>query len=643
MPRPLGRKGFFVSTPLVGAVLFLTAAVLTVLMTTENDARIFTARSTDSQGTLQFMAEAMMADSYDVLLQQKLEKLTTDYLKDDYFDINTQEANWKQNMKSNLEDYYTSRLGSTLGMDIEAYAQAYAEMPGISECNVDRVGNYTSNPSADDSDMNDGTLRVRGYSFGERIHCRASDPEGEVTVDITGRYYRVNVRVPNLYEVARWIISTSKAAINLEASGINEPIAKWDSPKWAIVNKVDNRLVKPGEVQLENLANNWATLMDGWFQGRIKDVSNAHAREVGYTGVTLQEFKVAQENERNYNLSDFEIACAEGEPGIDQDSYRNCMPFRVAMTLGDKECTDKEPPKTPDNSNPNPLYNLQIGSLSLKCGSGACPRAMTSIMEEIVKPLGSVCVEYNAYVDSVYPVCKKWNAKPKSILLKGTLNDDNPDYVVANLNETIFKFKDQQPNVDTTRIRAKRLTCIGESPDRSPEGNEMDSDLYKQNVRKLLQNMDIRLGSGKDSNSARVLWVDKGSSLSQLNDENLKDVYRTIYEQGTLPIPCMTGGIRPDPKCDASENREKPRMQIEVDWGEVRSNCINRVNGLCEALCGGNALPEGTETFCKGLFPNTDANTGGKGELRCGGAPACGNTYIEITNMEFGIAGISGF
>jgi len=619
------KKGFYTATPLVGGVLFLTAAVLAVTIASENNAKIFSSRSADAQGKLQFIAEAMMADSYDVLLQVKLETLTSDFLRTDYFDINTHETDWHQSMRGNLESYYTTNLGDALGLDITAYSQAYSDMPGVDYCEREEVSDYISTPAIEDSGQNDGTIMVKSYSFGERIHCIATDPEGDVRVDISGRYYKVNVRVPNLYDIARWAISTAKGAINSGVSGIEEPVAKWESPRWVVVNKADNKLAVPGEVQIEGLIDNWKSLMTNWFPNRVKSVADAHAREQGYLGVTLNEFGVVQENEAEYSMADFEVSCAANETSREQGTYRNCMPFRVSLILGDTECQGLEPPKTPDGRNPNPFYKLKEGSLVLRCGTGMCPRKMMDVMEEIVAPLGSACVEYYGYVDSVYPVCKIWKGKPKSLLHKGVLKDDNQDYVVAGAENTEFRFKDQQPDVDTSKIRGVRLTC-GE--DSAGTVSDIDTNVYKSNVRKLLENLAISLGAQKDPGSSLIKWFDRGSSLTDIQDESLKEVYKNIYGQGTLPVPCLTN-------CDSAEIREKPKIQMQVNWDEARSNCISRINDLCIGLCGGNAKSEATETFCRGMFPEPNTVSGGKGALRC----ECKEIDVQLESMSLAHTG----
>lgn len=640
---PLGslsrsKKGFYVATPLVGSILFLTAALLAAMMATENDARIFTARMTDSQGRLQFIAEAIMADSYDVLLQNKLEVLTGGFLGSDYFNVNTQEASWKESMKSGLESAYINGLGETLGMDVQSYAEAYGNMPDVKGCSVVREGEYTSTPAAEDS-PGDQAIMVKSYSYGERIKCEAKDPEGEVNVDISGRYYKVNLRVPVLYDIARWAIMTAKAAINSGTSGISEPIVKWEGQKWAIITKAENRPVDPADIKLEEIVGKWSELTN-WLAGRVKDVVDNEAKNRNYFGVAMKEFEVKQQKEQEYTLNDFELACADDLP-MDQQSYRNCMPFRVSVVLGKKECSDigLEPPRTPSGQNPNPIYNLQSDSLVMKCGDGPCPRGFVDVMKDVLNPIGSACVDYYGYADSVYPVCKAWKAKPRAVVIKSVIEDDDKEYVHAGEGETVFKFKDDLPDVDTGRIKAMRLTCDSDNPDRDRQKAEDDVALYKSNVRILLQNLDVKAGAGKDQNSAIVRWIDKGSSLGQINDENLRDVYRGIYGPNVLPMPCLTGTMRPDEKCSSAENRDKPRVQIDINWDETRAGCVNRANDLCSALCHGSAAPANTETFCKGLFPGTGGNNGARGLLVCTGGSDCASTYVEITSMTFGVGG----
>gem|GEM_PF-2881793 len=633
------RKGFYTATPLLGTVIFLTAALLAALLVVENDATIAKIRATDDQDKLQFIAGVIMADSYNVLLQYSLESLTSKFLKDDYFDINTNESDWQHSVKNNLENHYLANLGPTLGLNAQAYAKAYESMPDVDKCEVVPEEEFSSETATKNSDRGDGTIEVRSMTLGERVRCTSLDPEGNVTVDITGRYYRVNIRVPTLYEMARWTILKAKEIINTGAADIPEPIAKYSSGRWVAINKDDNKLQKPGDVNLRDIADDWDSLMNNWLSGIVKDLVSTEAQNRGYTGMSLVEFLVKQEKERVYNLSDFEVSCAEIDKAANPSSYRNCMPVRVHTKMGDKECSGMEPPKTPDNSNPNPLYNLQSGSLYLTCSGGSCPGGMTSVMKEILAPLGSVCLNYYNYVDSVHPVCKKWEGKAKSVLLKGVLEDDNANYVYSGDTETTFRFKDPLQNTNTDSIKSMRLKC-GENPGRDPEKNQEDIDLYKENVRVLLTNMDIKIGAGKDPNSEVILWSDKGSSISSVQNQDLRDMYGDIYGHSALLMTCFLGEVISDQKCSNQALKEKPRMQIQLDWDEVRANCINRINDLCDGLCGGSAVSSYTDSFCKSLFPPEGENHGARGLLVCSGKPSCGNTYVQIESVTFGVAGM---
>lgn len=627
MPSPLGKKGFFVSTPLVGAVLFLTAALIAVTISVENDAKIGVARSAQANDKLEFMSQAIQADSYDVLLQQNLERLTTEFMQG-YFNINAEET-WRQSLRSNIVEYFSKALGPTLGLDIRAYAQAYSNIPGVEECKVEQAEGGLSRADVYDSPAegaeSDGTMVARGYSYGQSISCRSFDPEGNLKVDIGGRYYRINVRVPKLYDLAKSVISTAKAALNGNIAGIAEPIASWTADKWAIVTKADNKLVYP-TVRLDEIVDAWSRLMDTWFASMVTDIMNDEIRE-NNMGISLSEFAVKQEKEEAYKLTeDFEVSCdAENKAGI----YRNCMPFRLSVVLGDTQCAGMEPPENAQN----PFYNLK--SLSMTCGMGNCQGALRDAMKSILAPFGSVCVSYYEYEDSVYPVCKKWKAKAKSVLIKGALTDDNPEYVLTGQDNSVFRFKDQQPDVAVTSLQATRLKCEFDAAD--PNG---DNDRYRDNVRMLLQNLEVSIGVSDAGPNSVKRWMDTGSSLTPVSDDTLRGIYENIYGHGVMPTPCFKESdfgpytsAKAGPKC---YDQNVPRVDMRIDWDDVRVLCESRINNLCNAYCGGVALDTNAAEFCESMFPPEGVVGGGSGMLRCKGAPACGDTLVKITSMSFG-------
>ena len=615
MPAPLGNRGFMMSAGLIGTVIFLLAAVVGITIAGENEARIEIARSSETTGKLQFIAEAIMADSYDVLLQSNLEIITTEFMGDEY-DINTEE-DWQQSFKSNMISYYLDNLGEALGMNMQAYAEAYSVMPNVDKCVIDTVEGAQSNPTVTDSDEGDGTIKARGHSYGERIKCSSIDPPGEVIVDIAGRYYRLNLRIPHLYDVGKWVASTAKTALNsgIEAMGIIEPIAGWESSKWHIVKKTDNTMEDASDASLEAIIVDWERKMLG-FSDRILGVSNEYIKNsdtgLGYVGISLTNFEVTGEADK-YELNDFEVSCVADGVG----AYRNCMPFRLQIILGETECSIGT---EPENSK-NPFYSLK--EFSARCGVASCSQSIKEVLKEIIRPLGSVCVDYYAVTDSVYPVCKKWEGKARSVVMKGSVKDDNKDYTVLGQNQTEFNFKDQQPNILPNTISDHRLKCAS---------GDADGEIYKDNARRLLEKMQIKIGLGSDVGTTLRRWVDKGSFMTPIDDENLIDIYKTIYGQGILPIPCFTFGAKEDSKCILPEWSERPKVEMTIDWDDTRSNCINKVNELCNAVCGGTAIQSNTESFCASLFPD-DRVGGGKGNLKC----SCGETEMEIDMIGIGL------
>jgi hypothetical protein len=614
---PVGKKGFMMSAPMIGAAIFMLAAAVALTMVGENSARISNARSAEASQRLQFVAAAIMADSYDVLLQINLERMTRNFMRSES-DIRIDE-DWTGGFRSAVTTYYIENLGEALGLDIEAYAKAYRTMPDVKDCVVEMAYGAQSDPSIRDSDRGDGTILARGYSYGERITCIGQGGDANITVDIAGREYRINMRVPILYNAARRVAQTARLAIdrgNMDF-GILEPIASWESPSWHIIKKQDNAIEDPEEGNMEALLSDWRNKVSG-FSGSFLRFANDYIRDsekgLNYLGISLSDFRVEGESEED-RLENFEISCVEDGIG----EYRNCMPYNIQIVLGKAACNIGEPPEGADN----PYYSLDL--FAARCGVGSCPQKIREILTYIIGDVGSVCVEYYSRIDSVYPVCRKWDAKARSVVVRGTVKDDHRDYVIPGEDEVAFMFRDRHTNVDVSSVRDNKLRC---------ESGDGDEERYKSNVRKLLENLHIKIGLGSEVGASFTKWADKGSFIAPLQEEELTEIYRSIYAQGVLPIPCFTDGAIPDGKCISSEWRDRPRIEISIDWTEARTRCLGRVDEMCRELCGGSSLEQYRESFCRNLFPEIPT-VGGKGELRCD----YGNTRVEIDMISISRGG----
>ncbi len=614
---PLGKKGFYVSSPLVGTLIFLISALIVATITTENNARINVARGSEDYSSLQFIAQAIIADSYNVFLQEKLEQITEDFLNSGTFDMpstSSSDSGWGTKLREALITTYLDKLGKMLGLDIKAYDKAYSEMPGIKQCaSPSAVGESLSGLTLEKSPDESGFL-VRGFSYGQMVTCKSQDPEGEVVVDILGRYYRINIRLPELYEVARMVISFVKGALDMGTSEIEEPVATWETLRWTRIDKVKNTPIDAEEhTPIEGLISNWEGLMHNWFPNEIKRVVNQRISEMQLLGLHLDEISIEPEEE--YDINHFEISCVEDHVG----DRRNCLPFRTSILLGSSSCEGTEPPK----GGTNPFYTLGRDDLfSLTCNSAQCPQNFRATMVQILQPLGDVCIDYYADADSVYPICKKWEGKPKSLIIRAAVSDDNPKYQVRGYDKTTFRFMDQHPNVDVKRVKDHKLTCnTGE-----------DMERYKDNTMRLLENLQIRIGTAFSDNHRK--WQDKGSTIKGIVDENLRAAYQNLYGKygkGGMPIPCFTSGVSSSDQCKR-EREGRPRIDINVNWNGVRANCINRANDLCASWCGGTVNPDTVDTFCKAMFPDTPWG-GGAGKLFCNCGGGQQQVEVKILNL----------
>ena len=602
MPKVPSKKGMFSATPFLGAIIFLIVAGIAVVIVGENEARLEIARSTYANGRLQFIAQSIMADSYNVLLQRSLEEGTIDFMKKEY-NINTQEG-WEDGLRQSLASHYAKTMGDDLGVDLEAYGIAYKNIPNVKDCTVESVAEGFALPSVEASWSEEPTLVAQTVSFGQKITCVGREPPRSVSVDIVGRRYNIDIRLPKLYEVATKLIEKAKAAINGqgESLGITEPVAEFKSSKWVLVKTTDNLPSDPSYGGLENIVTNWKGVASG-FASRFKTYARDFiANDMNEEAITLSEFLVVGEDGKELILENFEVACKGGD--IDM---RNCIPFRIDAVIGNGGCPWGE---APENKN-NPVHSVK--SFNPRCDDKSCASAATEALKKMVAPLGNLCINYYASADSVYAACKAWIAKPRSIELKGTLSDT--EYTVGDNEITEFKFTDEHSNVRTQTLSETRLTCR--------EGTE-GSEVYKDNVGRVLEKVVIKIGAAKGKLSERVRWEDKGSVVSQISNAQLVQIYEETYGKDTKPIVCFddNSGVESDPTCESADYLNKPRIELSVDWSAARTECNVRANDLCSALGGGSVKSSASaQSFCKSLFPEISAGeklvSGGKGVLQC--------------------------
>lgn len=604
----LGKKGFYVATPVIGAIIFLISALIASNMLTENNIRIEVARGSTNQDRLEFMSQAIVADSYDVILQLNLEQLTTQFIENEYHAIDADsDESWRYTFKNNMLKYFEVELGESLGMNIEAYKKAYENTPGIEYCKVGSEGGY-SRPDIDDTIENDGTIQVRAESYGESIVCVASEPPAELKIDILGRAYRINIRAKKLYEKAKEILILTETAIRQGTADIREPVAEWQGSRWAPVSKIDNTITDDGRVGLQNIID---ASERSWIIETtrvINDVKRIMGEQTT-EGIQISELEILNEDGLGYDVGDLDISCVEDS----SRTLRNCMPYKVRTVIGDSNCMGGGSPLGSETDE-----FLKLKNLDMRCDGNVCPPEAMNTMKDILRPLDSLCADYYANVDAVVPVCKKWEGKGRSLEIRGVIEDNDRRYTTTGKETNYLKFKDHQPNTNTDEIKKSRLTC---------QMFTDDDDTYYDNVRAILENLRIRIGNKREANLYR--WTDIGSSISNVGDQ-LKEIYEDIYGLGTLPIPCFISGVAGKEGC---REVERPKIELELDWAGVKQNCIDGATDLCRGICGGTVNERYKEGFCNSLFPSAGTSIG-EGVISCMGGNSCEDVKIQLFEIE---------
>ena len=622
------KKGFYASAPLMGAIIFLIAASVAFFFHNESLAQTDLARAGAIQTTLLFISQAILADSYNALLQSEFEHLTTEFLEgeDGESHLINPGGNWKSNLGDELIRKYGTSLKSGIGADATLYVDAYNDYSGIDYCAV--VSSEVVSPlflqSVFESEEDDGTIKTRAYSFGESVECIANDPQGRTKVEIRGRYYQIDIRVIGLFEVAKFSIVKAKETLDHGADIFDAGIkARWSSPRWYSVNDFSNtiREAAPDDeeaIEMEGLIEAWEKAAKT-FSSLIKKSAKNEANKK-FKGIVLGDFNVKVNHrgpysDEEYDIKDFRVACSKDNAG----EYRNCMPEFTHIILGDEKC---ENGGVPLHTGSRPYYKVKgehRGS-----GGGELRGDITLFLTRIFKPLGYAC--YDIERSDPRGVCRKWETKPGDVGFEGTVTDDAERYTPSGADKISFNFMGQYPNVNTADITENLLDCR----DRYAFGGENDKELWENNMKELLGGLEIDVVTVEQKGLWG--WVDQNSKINGDSLETrLKNIYNDVVarvRESASFVPVVEfetgrGGIKNKEDIEVGI----PRVKIWISWDAVLGKCegVRDIRGgkgeadlLCDTLCdsrikgtSGSVETGKKKEFCRNLVDK------GFGRLEC--------------------------
>ncbi|MBN2517596.1 MAG: hypothetical protein JXB14_02005 [Candidatus Altiarchaeota archaeon] len=594
----------------MGALIFLISASVAFFFHNESLAQIDLSRAENTQSTLIFISQAILADSYNTLLQSEFEKLTLEFLEatDTEPHYVNPTGDWKENLADGLAKKYGSGMKSGIGADASLYAHAYSEYAGIDYCDV------KSSPSVAplflhtvfESEKNDGTIKAKAYSYGESVECVSRDPEGRTEVEILGKYYQIDIRLIGLFDMAKFSVIKARDGLDYGSDFLPDaPTAHWKSSKWYRVDAVQNKVFLPlGATRREEpysmgeLVKDWVAKAETFSRLLIqKTMQEAQLRN--YRDMYLDSFTVRAED-GNYDIGDFEVSCVRDENGISG----NCMPDFTYIVIGDKECMDGGK-RLHENV---PYYKVE-GSHKAKSGSTTTKGYIEEFLTDILSPLGYACY----YIDRLSyaaEVCNEWEAKPIAAVFEGSVVDGDPSYNPGASSQATFNFVGRSPSVKTDDIRGNVLKC-------SSGGYEKG--IWESNIRELLSGLELKVKSQKSGSF--YTWTNDGSKINDgVLGERLKSMYNNVIAEAKeqtsfVPVVEFEGGSR-------IENTEKvsdvPTARVDVEWSEVLARCIGevgkpKVDILCTKLCSGSGYTTGIakerRQFCEDLV--RDGNTDG--------------------------------
>jgi len=615
------RKGFF-SAPLVGAIMFLIAASVVVYMNNENASQISLARSSESHNQMFFIAQAIRADAFRTLIQNAADKGTVEFLTKEgghrVGEVDFSRSDMSRGLGEKMGEISNPLFGADL---FKVYSDAYSYH--TMRCNPVASRGYSTDSSRISNILvrKDGTFTVDLSALSHNINCVSSEPPGEVTINVVGSTFEVDIRVPRFYDIVQRAFQTAKTEIVKD-----EYAGESTSDKWYEVNSKRSNTIKTDGDGLPDPMNK---LFDSWNRVIDNQFKNAVRREAlqGKDRYWDLELSVKKANDRDEFVpddvmgTDFVVVCEGGE------DYKNCRPDEVTMDIGDSGCGD--------GIEFNKNIEVETGDSKLQ-----------GEISEIFEPLKHGCIIHQSSTE----VCRKWSGKPRRVSFSSELTDRNPKYIPEFVDpkelKASFEYSrdvDAIPTLTVSKWDRDLLNC-------GYGGNNENQYLAKENAKKIAEGVEFWLrhyGRG---------WKPPDSNLVEVKiagDTNLEKIYQDTHNTKEI-MTLKVGGQSP------STRDYRPyysQLNVNVKWDEAIEKCKevfkDKDNVLCSEEVGCTPPPEpkcttldtGTlqspniKAFCEDLVRK------GKVDYTCSctftGSPSDCNSpkeyseTIEITKLKF--------
>jgi hypothetical protein len=625
---PFNKKGFYATTPLVGTLIFVIAAAIAILFTTENTTQIDLATSSDAHGKMIFVGEAILADSFTNLMQKEVEKIVVDFISgDEPVNINPGKS-WENNLRDVLVNRIKTDMDEDMEGILEAYSDAYTGLPGHVRCRTENTESSKMLPSFDEIPDGDGTIWVRAFTFGKNINCTSEDPPSTTIVNFWDREYMINVRIINLFKAAVAVIDMAIDAIDNPnmAKATNGEVyirGEMSSSKWKNVEEGNNKIVK------EDSDNQMQLLIDDWFE-KVKFLKQRitnilPAEQTIFADFILGGFSAGFDESKGIDA--FRVSCLQTG-----DSHtRSCASKYFSLLLGNKACSDTSWQVYLPLHLHDPFFRIVEFSaryyIENEAGSTRkmgiqYSRQVDLLMRSIFSNLGYACVNMDETVKyGAYGVCKEWAGVPEEIKFNGSIIDSNPEFNPTTSDSIGFNFVSTYSPLG---YAGEGLECT----DLETGRNEMST--YLTNLFSILE---VKIGY-----TAQVgKWKDLGSSLVETKADSgdtwILDMFRDTAKGAPLPLVEFNGDapsyIKPAHESQYYGNERI--VKTSIDWSSFTEACKNTrfINDLCTTVCESNpkSIASNIANFCGSIAETGTTGSSGMLQCKCSG----GDRYLSMS------------
>jgi len=177
------RKGFYLVSPFLGFFFFLIAMSMTMVVVSENDQQISSAKASETH-SLVFTTYAIQADAFDVFFQNYLQGVLDNYEVGNSQAIRTEiETQVKSAMSTDLDQTYTDVYENAFGIDCAASGTAYSlVILKFNSMGVDVLGTGRIFDS-------DQVTALWPYVSRYYLSCSVDEPPLDVSTDFRSRWY----------------------------------------------------------------------------------------------------------------------------------------------------------------------------------------------------------------------------------------------------------------------------------------------------------------------------------------------------------------------------------------------------------------------------------------------------------------------